>query len=133
MTLSHNLPLNNYWGSHYLLVNYDIESLFRGVKILRDTPTKISEIPPAIGCFYRSLLIYKISNMLFWITLGMSDHIHFPLIPYHMPKTNFITQLILEIMMIQHFCCYFENVVTLIFVIAPTSNNQLITVAFIDL
>ena len=28
---------NNDWGSHYLLVNYNMEPLFRGVKILRDT------------------------------------------------------------------------------------------------
>ena len=35
--LSHNFPINNDWGNHYLLVNYDMESLFREAKILRDT------------------------------------------------------------------------------------------------
>ena len=35
--LSQNFPINNDWGNHYLLVNYDMESLFREAKILRDT------------------------------------------------------------------------------------------------
>ena len=41
-----------------------------------DSPTKILEILPAIGCFCRCLPICKKSNFLFWITLGTSDHIH---------------------------------------------------------
>ena len=34
------------------------------------------EIPPAVVCFYSSLPICKISNLLFCITLDRSDHIH---------------------------------------------------------
>ena len=59
---------------------------------------------PVIASFCWSLPICKKSNLLFWITLNMSDHFHLKwlivlllLLPYHMQKTNFITQLILEI------------------------------------
>ena len=45
-----------------------------------------------------------LNNLFFWITLGTSDHIHLNLLnvwllllPHYMQKTNFITQLILEI------------------------------------
>ena len=62
-------------------------------------PPQILEIPTVIACFCWSLPICKI-----WITFGTSDHFHlkwlkvlFLFLPYHMQKTNFITQLILEI------------------------------------
>ena len=63
------------------------------------------EIPAVIiACCCWSLPICKKSNLLFWITLDTSDHFHLNwlkvlllLLPYHMQKTNFITQLILEI------------------------------------
>ena len=37
MTPQSQLPGTNDWGSHYLLENYDMKSLFRGVKSLCDT------------------------------------------------------------------------------------------------
>ena len=62
------------------------------------------EIPTVIASFCWSLPICKKSDLLFWITLNTSDHFHLKwlkvlllLLPYHMQKTNFITQLILEI------------------------------------
>ena len=60
---------------------------------------QILEIPTVIACNCWSLPICKI-----WITLDLFDHFHLKwlkvlllFLPYHMQKTNFITQLILEI------------------------------------
>ena len=60
---------------------------------------QILEIPTVIACFCWSLPIRKI-----WITLDTSDHFHLKwlkvlllFLPYHMQKTNFITQLLLKI------------------------------------
>ena len=68
-------------------------------------PAKILEISAVIiACCCWSLPICKKSNLLFWITLDTSDHFHLNwlkvlilLLPCHMQKTNFTTQLILEI------------------------------------
>ena len=62
------------------------------------------EIPTVFTSFCWSLIICKKSDLLFWITWNISEHFHLKwlkvlllLLPYHMQKTNFITQLILEI------------------------------------
>ena len=41
MTPQSQFTIKYDWGIRYLLVNYDMESLFREVKILRDTGTKL--------------------------------------------------------------------------------------------
>ena len=68
------------------------------------------EIPTVIASFCWSLPICKKSDLLFWITLNTSDHFHLKwlkvlllLLPYHMQKTNFITQLILESKLTHYF------------------------------
>ena len=68
------------------------------------------EIPTVIASFYWSLPICKKSDLLFWITLNTSDHFQLKwlkvlilLLPYHMQKTNFITQLILESKLTHYF------------------------------
>ena len=84
------------------LVIHDHEGLLQAEKFYH--PTKILEIPTVIASFCWSLPIRKNSDVLFWISLNTSDHFHLRwsevfllLVPYHMQKTNFITQLILEI------------------------------------
>ena len=57
----HNFPVSNDWGSHYLLVNYDMESLFRRVKILRDSG-KVKSRQPFRGWTLKS----KQSDELSW-------------------------------------------------------------------
>ena len=42
--LSHNFLVNNDYKSHYLLVNYDRETLFMGVKILQERVTILAFI-----------------------------------------------------------------------------------------
>ena len=39
-------------------------------------PLKFWKFPPAMACFCWSLPICKKSNLLFWVTLDTSDHIH---------------------------------------------------------
>ena len=85
-------------------------------------PTKILEIPPAISCFYWSYLYIKYLTYSFeslWACLTTStsnNWLNLPplLIPYHMQKTNFITQLILGIKMTHYLlllwaCCYVNS------------------------
>ena len=94
------------------------------------------EIPTVIASFYWSLPICKKSDLLFWITLNTSDHFHLKwlkvlllLLPYDMQKTNFITQLILEIKLT--ICCHFGHVQACMS--TPTWSRQLILSAFLDL
>ena len=89
-----------------------------------------------IASFCCHLPISKKSDLLFWITLNTSDHFHLKwlrvlllLLPYHMQKTNFITQRILEIKLT--ICCHFEHVKACL--TTPTWSSQLILSAFLDL
>ena len=94
------------------------------------------KIPTVIASFCWSLPICKRSDLLFWITLNTSDHFHLKwlkvlllLLPYHMQKTNFITQLILAIKLT--ICCHFGHLQACLS--TPTWNSQLILSAFLDL
>ena len=76
------------------------------------------EIPTVIVCFCWSLLTCKKSNLSFWITLGTSDHFHLKwlkvillLVPYHMQKTKFLTQLILEVKLTHYLLSFWECLV----------------------
>ena len=91
------------------------------------------QIPTVIASFCWSLPICKKSDLLFWITLNTSDHVHLkwlkvllPLLPYHMQKNNFITQLVLEIKLT--ICWHFGHAQACMS--TPTWSSQLILSAF---
>ena len=76
------------------------------------------EIPTVIVCICWSLLTCKKSNSSLWITLGTSDHFHLKwlkvlllLVPYHMQKPNFLTQLILEVKLTHYLLSFWECLV----------------------
>ena len=74
-------------------------------------PTKILEIPPAIGCFCRSVPICKKSNLLFWITLTTSDHIHLKWSNKFVTSYWFLTtykKLMTHYLLLLWACCYID-------------------------
>ena len=78
-------------------------------------PLKFWKNPTVIVCFCWSLLTCKKSNLSFWITLGTSDPFYLKwlkvlllLVPCHMQKTNFLTQLILEVKLTHYLLSFWE-------------------------